>query len=103
MMHKPDFSPDTSGPYIRPRLIPKKPEPPTRDMDTGQSAGDDAVARAEHQLAATAERSKLWFDESVVVPEAFRDLLVNYSHIPPADVDEHVIQIVSTHTRQAHS
>lgn len=66
-------------------------------MASGPSTGDDAGPKAEagQPPAATAERSKLWFDETVVVPDAFRDLLVNYSHVPPGDVDEHVIQIVS--------
>lgn len=66
-------------------------------MDSAPPTGDDAVPRAEavQRPAATAERSKLWFEETVVVPDAFRDLLVNYSHIPPGDLDEHVIQIVS--------
>lgn len=66
-------------------------------MDSGPSTGDDAgpKAGAAQPPAATAERSKLWFDETVVVPDAFRDLLVNYSHVPPGDVDEHVIGIVS--------
>lgn len=68
---------------------------------SGPPTGDDAGPRAEagHPPAATAERSKLWFDETVVVPDAFRDLLVNYSRIPAADVDEHVIQIVSPGSR----
>lgn len=60
-------------------------------MDPGPQTGDNAGPPP----AATAERSKLWFDETVVVPDAFRDLLVNYSGIPAADIDEHVIQIVS--------
>lgn len=64
-------------------------------MDTGSPTGDNAGPKAGQPPAATAERSKLWFDETVVVPDAFRDLLVNYSSIPAADVDEHVIQIVS--------
>lgn len=67
-------------------------------MDSsGLPTGDDAgpKAEAEQRPAATADRSKLWFDETVVVPDAFRDLLVNYSRIPAADVDEHVVQIVS--------
>lgn len=66
-------------------------------MASGPPTGDDAGPKAEagQPPAATAERSKLWFDETVVVPDAFRDLLVNYSHVPPGDVDEHVIQIVS--------
>ncbi|KAK2608155.1 hypothetical protein N8I77_006783 [Diaporthe amygdali] len=93
MSQKPDFSADTSGPYLRPRLIPKRPAPPSGDMDTGPSTGGEAGPQAEHPPAATAERSKLWFDETVVVPDAFRDVLVTYSHIPPGDVDEHVIQI----------
>jgi SAM-dependent methyltransferase len=64
-------------------------------MDTVPQTGDNVAPKAEQRPAATAERSKLWFDETVVVPEAFRELLVNYSHIPAEDVDEHVIQIVS--------
>lgn len=44
---------------------------------------------------ASADRIPLWFDESVVVPDEFRDLLVQYSHIPPDDVNEHVIRVVS--------
>lgn len=66
-------------------------------MASGPPTGDDArpKAGAGQPPAATAERSKLWFDETVVVPDAFRDVLVNYSHVPPDDVDEHVIQIVS--------
>lgn len=66
-------------------------------MASGPPTGDDAGPKAEagQPPAATAERSKLWFDETVVVPDAFRDLLVKYSHIPAGDVDEHVIQIVS--------
>lgn len=73
-------------------------------MDTGPPTGDDAgpKAKAGHRPAATAERSKLWFDETVVVADAFRDLLVNYGRISPADVDEHVIQIVSPPLRLAH-
>lgn len=66
-------------------------------MDSGPTTGDDAGPKAGQRPAATAERSKLWFDETVVVPDAFRDLLVNYSRTAPADVDEHVIQIVSPH------
>ncbi|KAI3396086.1 hypothetical protein diail_503 [Diaporthe ilicicola] len=93
MTQKPDFSPDSSGPSIRQRLIPRRPDPSAQTMGTEQPAGDDAGATAEPQPAATAERSKLWFDETVVVPDAFRAVLVNYSHIPPADVDDHVIQI----------
>lgn len=63
----------------------------------GPPTGDDAGPGPEagNPPAATAERSKLWFDETVVVPDAFRDLLVNYSGVAPGDVDEHVIQIVS--------
>lgn len=77
-------------------------------MDSAPPTGDDAVPRAEavQRPAATAERSKLWFDETVVVPDAFRDLLMKYSHVPPGDVDEHVIQIVSPpspSTRFAHT
>ena len=64
-------------------------------MDTRTSTGDNAGPNSWQPPAATAERSKLWFEETVVVPDAFRDLLVNYSGIPAADVDEHVIQIVS--------
>lgn len=73
-------------------------------MDAGPPTGDDAGPKAEagHRPAATAERSKLWFDETVVVPDAFRDLLVNYGRISPADVDEHVIQIVSSPLRFSH-
>lgn len=97
MIEKPDFSPDTSGPYLRQRLIPKKPGPPTQSMDSGTPTGGDAGLVAQNQPAATAERSKLWFDETVVVPDAFRDIMSNYSHIPAADIDEHVIQIVSGH------
>lgn len=79
------------------RQIPKKPDAPAWNMASGPPTGDDAGPSAEagQPPAATAERSKLWFDETVVVPDAFRDLLVNYSHIPAGDVDEHVIQIVS--------
>ncbi|POS76523.1 methyltransferase [Diaporthe helianthi] len=62
-------------------------------MATSTPTDDNAGPKAGHPPAATAERSKLWFDETVVVPDAFRDLLVNYSGIPAADVDEHVIQI----------
>lgn len=65
-------------------------------MATGPPTGDNAGPKAERPPAATAERSKLWFDETVVVPDAFQDLLVNYSGIPAAEVDEHVIQIVSS-------
>lgn len=63
----------------------------------GPPTGDDAGPGPEagNPPAATAERSKLWFDETVVVPDAFRDLLVNYSGVAPGDVDQHVIQIVS--------
>lgn len=66
-------------------------------MDSGPSTGDDAGPKSEagQPPAATAERSRLWFDETVVVPDAFRALLVNYSHVAPEDVDEHVIEIVS--------
>lgn len=49
------------------------------------------------------DRIPLWFDESVVVPDEFRELLVQYSHVPPDEVDEHVIRVVSmaryTHQR----
>lgn len=65
-------------------------------MNTAPPTGDNAEPKAWQPPAATAERSKLWFDETVVVPDAFRDLLVKYSGIPAADVDEHVIQIVSS-------
>lgn len=66
-------------------------------MNSGPPPSDDAEPQGGHRPAATAERSKLWFDETVVVPDAFRDLLVNYSRVPPSEVDEHVIQIVSPH------
>lgn len=44
---------------------------------------------------ASADRIPLWYEESVVVPDEFRDLLVQYSHIPPDEVDEHVTRVVS--------
>ncbi|KAG8162469.1 hypothetical protein KVR01_008234 [Diaporthe batatas] len=62
-------------------------------MASRPPADDDAGPKAWQPPAATAERSKLWFDETVVVPDAFRDLLVRYSGVPAADVDEHVMQI----------
>lgn len=91
-----NFNPETAELPVTPpaRQIPEKPD---ASMDSGPRTGDDAGPRAEagQPPAATAERSKLWFDETVVVPDAFRDLLVNYSHVAPGDVDEHVIEIVS--------
>lgn len=65
-------------------------------MATAPPTDDSAGPKSWQPPAATAERSKLWFDETVVVPDAFRDLLVKYSGVPTADVDEHVIQIVSS-------
>lgn len=79
MSHKPDFSPDSSGPYLKPRLIPKR----------APAADEDNTPRA------TASRSHLWFEDSVVVPDEFRKLLVEYSHIPAEKIDEHVVQVVS--------
>lgn len=44
---------------------------------------------------ASAEKAKQWFDETVSVPDSFRDLLVDYSHVPADKVDSHVVALVS--------
>ncbi len=36
-----------------------------------------------------------WFETTTVVSGDFRELLEKYSHIPPEQVDQHVIQLVS--------
>lgn len=99
MSQKPDYSPDSSGPYLRPRLIPKRPDPTAADAQP--SSTEDATGQQQQQQPesepprAAAAKSHLWFEESVVVPDKFRELLVKYSHIPPEEVDEHVVRVVS--------
>lgn len=98
MSQKPDFSPDSSGPYLRSRLIPKRPDP--TPGDAGPRGTDDATGQQQQQPdpeqpRAAAAKSHLWFEETVVVPDEFRDLLVKYSHIPAEEVDEHVVRVVS--------
>lgn len=107
MSHRPDFSPDTSGPYLKPRLIPKRPDQPptpagvnagpsTQDSDDGthhnEGGAGEGVGEGQGALAARTHR---WFEDTVVVPDEFRTLLVKYSHISPDKVDEHVLQVVS--------
>lgn len=46
---------------------------------------------------ASADRIPLWFEEKVTVPAEFRDLLVEYSHVPHEEANEHVIRVVSAH------
>lgn len=94
MSPKPDFTPDSSGPYLRPRLIPKRPSDGDGDAAAGPAHDDNAKSQQSniHQAAPQATE---WFRDTAVVPDAFRDLLLEYSHIPPAEVDEHVVRIVS--------
>ncbi|KAH8776257.1 hypothetical protein F5883DRAFT_639957 [Diaporthe sp. PMI_573] len=80
--------------HHRTSSVPKQ-DAQSRHMDTVPPTDDNAEPNPEQRPAATAERSKLWFDETVVVPDAFRNLLLNYSRIPAADVEKHVIQIVT--------
>lgn len=42
------------------------------------------------------EHTVKWFDETATVPPQARELLENYSHIPPAEVQDHVVTLVST-------
>lgn len=106
MSHRPDFSPDTSGPYLKPRLIPKRPDQPptpagadagpsTQDNDGGTPHNEGGAGEGEGQ-GALAARTHRWFEDTVVVPDGFRTLLVEYSHISPDKVDEHVLQVVSS-------
>ncbi|KAJ4419499.1 hypothetical protein N0V82_004944 [Gnomoniopsis sp. IMI 355080] len=93
MSQKPDFTTDFSGPYPQRRLIPKRPGPQTaREPSTG---GDTTVNEHDQPApsGATAARSHLWYEETTVVPDAFRKLLVEYSHIQPQEVDEHVVRV----------
>lgn len=88
MSQKPDFTTDFSGPYPRARLIPKRPD---------AQAGEGSSTHQHEQpppSGATAARTHLWFEETTIVPDAFRKLLVEYSHIPPEEVDEHVVKVV---------
>lgn len=41
------------------------------------------------------EHTVKWFDETVAVPPQARELLENYSRIPAAEVQDHVITLVS--------
>lgn len=100
---KPDFTPDSSGPYLRPRLIPKRPgdgDPPSAKPGQGDNDNDNAEVKAKKSLPeaaprAAVARTQLWFEDTAVVPDVFRDLLVEYSHIPPGQVDEHIVRVVS--------
>lgn len=61
---------------------------------------DEVKNGGEHSWApprALVDHISLWFEESVVVPDEFRNLLVQYSHIQPEEVDEHVLCVVSTY------
>ncbi|KAF3763351.1 hypothetical protein M406DRAFT_261401 [Cryphonectria parasitica EP155] len=61
-----------------------------------QSASDAAQQQQSSSFAppaASAARTHLWFEETTVVPQAFRTLLVEYSHILPEEVEEHVIRV----------
>lgn len=70
-------------------------------MHTGSKAVSEAGSGRPQQIqaggvkGAKAGQTHLWFEDSVVVPDEFRNLLVKYSHISPAEVDEHVLQVVS--------
>lgn len=100
MSDKPDFTTDFSGPYPRPRLIPgKKPDTQAAESSAEDSNGQQPQQQ-QQQLpsGASAARSHLWYEETTVVPDAFRKLLIEYSHIPPDEVDEHVIRVVSPMT-----
>jgi hypothetical protein len=46
------------------------------------------------QVGSTDQTAK-WFDETVTVPPQARELLEEYSHVPAADVQDHVIALVS--------
>lgn len=107
MSQRPDFRPDTSGPYLKPRLIPKRPDQPpsparvdagpsTQDSEGGARRDDGAGTDEEGERGALAARTHRWFEDTVVVPDEFRALLVEYSHILPDEVDEHVLQVVSS-------
>ncbi|KAJ4387287.1 hypothetical protein N0V93_007876 [Gnomoniopsis smithogilvyi] len=92
MSQKPDFSTDFSGPYPQRRLIPKRPDP--QQAEEGSATGGETTEQQQNeQPNATAARSHLWFEETTIVPDAFRKLLVEYSHIPSEEVDEHVVRV----------
>ncbi len=44
---------------------------------------------------ADASTATKWFEDTTTVDGAFRELLENYSHVPPADVVRHVVKTVS--------
>lgn len=89
MSQKPDFTTDFSGAYPRARLIPKRPD---AQAEEGSSTNQQEQPPA--PSGATAARTHLWFEETTIVPDAFRKLLVEYSHIPPEEVDDHVVKVV---------
>lgn len=88
-MSAPDFSPNPNDPHLRRRLIPKR---------AGGGGGAESSPNTEPQEfsppRAPSDLSKRFFDETVTVPDAFRELLEKYSHVPPGEVDEHVLQLV---------
>lgn len=100
---KPDFSTDFSGPYPRARTIPKRPNAPPPGSDDAPDAASTEEKKPDPIVSVTtAERSHLWWEETTTVPDAFRKLLSEYAHIPPEEVDEHVVKIVSSTPRVPH-
>lgn len=82
------------------------PDSPSRSGPPGirDAAGPEAGPKAEDNAGrgqpqpppgAIAARTQLWYEDTVVVSDEFRDLLVQYSHVQPSEVDEHVLQVVS--------
>lgn len=96
---KPDFSTDFSGPYPRARLIPKRLDaaPPAGDDAPSQAASTNTGEESEQPAVAATEMPgpHIWYEETTIVPDAFRKLLVEYSHIPSEEVDAHVVRVVS--------
>lgn len=54
-----------------------------------------AASNSAQQIGSTQDRTEKWFTPTVVVPAPARELLENYSHIPPAEVEDHLITLVS--------
>lgn len=91
MSHRPDVSPP-KGPDSVPDDRPPSLGPSMEGhAETKAAVGEQGAGPPR----ASADRVSLWFEDTVVVPDEFRELLVQYSHIPPDEVDEHIIRVVS--------
>ncbi len=53
-----------------------------------------AAAASIHPGPLPGTKTLPWFDEAATVTGPFRELLEKYIHIPPAEVDQHVVQLV---------